>query len=679
MTTNHYFSLKNNPQVKMKLSIFLPVFAAIAFGAAAKVQPVSMLALQKSASASRAEASPYIPVLMLLDSESGSKADLEKLGVIFYHQRGDIFLTSVPRGAVSDVLSVDGIIDISCANTTSLCADLAREFSFVEAVHAGLPELSGVKYTGNGVVTGISDIGFDPHHVAFRGNLRSVADFHPEKNAGTILAPDALDSWTSDNNTKTHATHVGNIMAGSYTEGVYYGAAPESDFVATTSSLNDVGILLGVEHIVQYAENAGKRAVINLSLSTPIGPHDGSALMSQYLDFVAEQTGAIICVSSGNDGWTKGHAFFDFSSDASTAAFLSHNGNNISFDNYIDIWSSDNKPFQIRCDVIDADTNLRVYSSDWYTSDSDEKLEVTPPQFDGSISFQGYLCPMDNRYNVAASLNYTTEERADDGRNARYICAFTVRADPGVRIDALADLNPMVLAEYTGDGNAFAVTSDGTVNDMASARNVIAVGSCASRNQAPVLPDGSYSWAFTVGSVSDWSSYATATPFCRALPDICAPGQQLVSAMSTDYYNQLSNPWINAETIVGDKHYYWFADQGTSMSSPLAAGIIALWLEANPALTVQEIKSIAAKTARTDLVGYPSAQWGPGCINAAAGIQEALNISSSVTDIDADHKSDSVSAIYTLTGIRLPHTDTSRLAPGTYITVTPSGSHKIRL
>ncbi len=663
----------------MRLPLFLLVFAATALGSAAKVQPVSMLALQKAASASRAEATPYLPVLMLLDPESNSRNDLERLGVIFYGHRGDIFLTSVPRGAVSDVLAVEGIIDISCANTTSVCTDLAREFSFVEAVHAGSPELSEMKYTGNGVVTGISDIGFDPRHIAFRRNLRSVGDFHPENNASTILSPDNLGEWTSDNNTKTHATHVANILAGSHTEGLYYGAAPESDFVATTSSLYDVGILLGVEHIVKYAEDAGKRAVINLSLSTSIGPHDGTALMSQYLDLVAEQTGAIICVSSGNNGWTNGHAFFDFSSATSSATFLSHNGNSLSFDNYIEIWSSDDRPFQLRCDVIDTDTNLTVYSSDWFSSDSDGIFEATPPQFDGTVSFQSYLCPMNNRYNVAASLNYSTATRANDGRNARYICAITVKADPGVRIDARADLSPMIFAEYTGTGNAFTVTTDGTVSDMASARNVIAVGSCASRNQAPVLPNGSYSWPFATGSVSEWSSYATATPFCRALPDICAPGQQLISAMSTDYHRQLTNPRINAETIVGDGHYYWFADQGTSMSSPFAAGIIALWLEANPDLTVEEIKSIAAQTARTDLVDFPSAQWGPGCINALAGIQEALRISSSVKDIDADTESDSVSAIYTLSGIRLPHTDTSRLAPGTYITVSPAGSRKVRL
>ena len=40
--------------------------------------------------------------------------------------------------------------------------------------------------------------------------------------------------------------------------------------------------------------------------------------------------------------------------------------------------------------------------------------------------------------------------------------------------------------------------------------------------------------------------------------------------------------------------------KGTSQASPYMAGVAALWLEANPNLTHEEIKEIATKTANND-------------------------------------------------------------------------------
>ena len=62
------------------------------------------------------------------------------------------------------------------------------------------------------------------------------------------------------------------------------------------------------------------------------------------------------------------------------------------------------------------------------------------------------------------------------------------------------------------------------------------------------------------------------------------------------------------------------------MSAPIVTGIIALWLQANPNLTVSQIKTILQNTSITDSYtgigsAIPNNTWGRGKINAYAGIQ----------------------------------------------------------
>jgi hypothetical protein len=62
------------------------------------------------------------------------------------------------------------------------------------------------------------------------------------------------------------------------------------------------------------------------------------------------------------------------------------------------------------------------------------------------------------------------------------------------------------------------------------------------------------------------------------------------------------------------------------MSSPLVAGIIALWLQADPQLTVQEARKIMQTTAQTDYTDITDPHWGSsGCIDAYAGLKYLLN------------------------------------------------------
>ena len=98
------------------------------------------------------------------------------------------------------------------------------------------------------------------------------------------------------------------------------------------------------------------------------------------------------------------------------------------------------------------------------------------------------------------------------------------------------------------------------------------------------------------------------------------------------------------------------------MSCPAAAGIIALWLEANPQLTLADVKDILAHSSDNDTftVSNP-ARWGFGKINAKKGLEYLQ--ASGIVEV-SDGRSMMSDSWYTLDGRRLNGKPTQR---GIYI------------
>lgn len=104
-------------------------------------------------------------------------------------------------------------------------------------------------------------------------------------------------------------------------------------------------------------------------------------------------------------------------------------------------------------------------------------------------------------------------------------------------------------------------------------------------------------------------------------PTITAPGVAIVSAKAN------ATPLGQASTCtnltVAETPWYACMD-GTSMATPHVAGACALLLEANPALTPDQIKSVVVATA-TPMAGYARHQVGAGYLNVLAGLDAVKN------------------------------------------------------
>ena len=143
----------------------------------------------------------------------------------------------------------------------------------------------------------------------------------------------------------------------------------------------------------------------------------------------------------------------------------------------------------------------------------------------------------------------------------------------------------------------------------------------------------------TIGDIYASSSYQAAGcgPTGEPLPTVCAPGVNVVAAASR--YSYFANSHVNT-VMKTDDGCLWGVMTGTSMAAPTVAGIIALWLQADPTLSVAEIKDIIAQTAIKDnfTMGNNSAHFGAnGKIDACAGMRMVLDrISFELGDVNGD-------------------------------------------
>lgn len=591
--------------------------------------------------------------------------ELETLDLTIVNVRGNIALVMASPAVLSSIADLDGVLEVAMGYENTPMLDVARVATGVADIQAG----TGLDraYTGAGVVCGLMDTGLDPNHANFKtsdGTLRVKRLWNITGNNSAVKeynTPEAIAAFTTDDSRGTHGTHVLGLMAGSYKGKLqqyfindsgkqqnsstranrYYGVATDTELAVNCGTLDGNNILVAAENILKYAKETGKPAVMNLSLGHNTGPHDGTTAADRYLSDVGKDI--IVCISAGNEGDVPLSLAKTFASG--NTMLKTCVGSSASVTAAVDIWSEDNTPVTVTFAAVDKTTGNVAYQYKLQKtiSKEDDVVYITGNYYNATgyihdkafndafgergavIISKANVNASNNRYNVTLSV------QTQNGTTPNMVPAIFVEGQPGKKVD--------VYTNYGFVANGLSGYSDGTpamsINDMACGDNVLSVGAYVNREQWPCQGGPLGYRGVSAGQIATFSSYGTVKG--RTLPDIAGPGQAIVSSYSNYYVASNGASGLTATLKEDKRNSYWAEMSGTSMSSPFVAGVMALWLQADPTLTIGEVKEILKATAKQDeFTAAAPHRFGYGKIDALAGIKHILG-TGGVTDVKVDN------------------------------------------
>lgn len=636
---------------------------------------------------------------LVMLQEGHSFAELEAAGYEISSHTRTVGVVNIPLNKVEELAELEAVRQIDFGTPQQMHMNFARQNLGTDAVQQGT--IAGIDhaYTGKGVVTGIYDTGVMANHINFyddEHNQRIQRLYHYYYDAddngwiSSYNSPEAVMSFSTDTIAETHGTHTLGIMAGGYKGNLiygydynsdadytsdygdkfmyfdggpnpFYGNATESDILVGCGELSSGFAIDAFTKISQYAADNGQPCVINYSVGSVLGPHDGSDAFCQALKELSDEYGTIFCISSGNDG--AKNTFLKCEGGKTTKTIVDRASNGYCL-GYVDMWASDERPF--KCEFIyykkamtsSGETVMATCSAVTSASVIANTTAMTSPNSSTGANAIIYLSEVNtanNRYHVQSLFNAVKPKGTS---TIQGIYSVGIRITP-------ADANQTVYVYHTGQYgdlsngyssyntstgartvNAISGFTAGTkeaFNNYSCSDGAIGVGAYNNRDIYVTL-DGSGWYAnsdknrTSICSFSSHGEKVNADGTTTPMPQIVAPGS-MISSYSMPYVNSSYGP-ANGDSIMamtaftrddfgaaptGDDRHIWGWMPGTSMASPACAGTIALWLEADPNLTRDEILEIMAVSASNDdATTTASTAAGYGKLNAVTGLQEVI-------------------------------------------------------
>lgn len=605
----------------------------------------------------------YIPCFIHL-KDAGNLSAVRALGVEVEETFDGLdFVTArVPVKELEALADIDNVTKIKVARRMRLLTDEARKKTNVDDLLTQSPDALALgvnsKYDGSGVILGVIDTGIDFQHIAFKdkdGNSR-IKWGYIYKSSGTEYTESNISSAKTDDNTQDHGTHTATTAGGSsvivngtnvtvtddHANATYGGMAPGADlYLAGINGLNDTGLTNALKKMVSYADAQGKPLVVSNSWGSGWGPRDGTGewadLVGQY--FGDSHPNRVILFAASNDAGHKtgneGGGFFVKKSSASSTNPL---GTIIRTDGeggyyYVGLMACAWATSKLNCKLHVLDASGTIKKTWTVTKDNTSTFSGLSTYYTGSMTV--YIEQNNGKYMLAVYSEYGMENESED---EDYTLAIEVYPESGsANINMWSGDYTYFTDHLTTSGHTWTEgTDDMCVSDEATIPDAISIGAYVSKKNWKASNGSSYtSNAYTLGDIAYFSSYATAenSPTGLAYPWITAPGARL--AAGVNHYHTASiddySYYGSTDLVVNNTNYPYAMMEGTSMATPVAAGIVALWLQAASEsgidLTVNDVKEIMEATAINDTyttTGANASHFGKGKIDALAGIQYIL-------------------------------------------------------
>ncbi len=587
---------------------------------------------------------------------------------------GDVVIASIPLQNIEQVAALPQVKQIDASQSTNLLNDKSASMVLADKLWTTpTPTLPGL--TGKDVVVGVVDAAMDFSHPTFRSadgsqlRIKKVWDLLDFTDGGTqveeyprigrqYIGEEEISAkmCSADSPIRDlagHGAHTAATAAGSGFDGTrtapYSGMAPEADLcmvsVATGKNIQIIPEykkylytsatdILAYKYIFDYAESMGKPCVINFSIGSAEDLWQSNLSNDAISALVGP--GKILCASAGNDAG-NGNYIFKARGVEKKGAFLRGSSQKNAY-----LLSSTEYP----------QVNLTFYPEneekiEW-TYDTGRLREYPDSAYSDTLQFEGrevyvelmaYPSWVDEK-RTATDIIIDTKDKDVLGTALPVALTLTGASN---EIEAFAQNNSFV--KDARDASLCDFDNTHCINRPASCDDVIGVGAVSQ----------------TDGMRCDFSSIGP-NKQGAIKPDVMAPGQNVISAMNSYFYEALPET-DNLQNNVAEKFecngrtYGWYSMNGTSMATPVVTGVVALWLQENPTLTPDQVREVIMNTSTHTITGitYPNYEYGYGLINAEAGVEYIRHHFATDTHLHGVETVavNTANTIYTISGQRL--------------------------
>jgi subtilisin family serine protease len=515
----------------------------------------------------------------------------------------------------------------------------------ISALHKGSSG-SPNGFSGNGVIMGFIDTGIDFTHPDFQdstGKSRVLTIWDQTQDtlvSARIPQPynygqvwDSTDinggSCTHDDDILSHGTNVAGIGAGNgLAVGHYSGVAPKADIIAVASDFTATDWLStvadGVEFIFQQADVLDRPCVINISAGSYLGSHDGSDLAAQRIDAMlkAKNGRALVC-AAGNLGHVPFHLGYQVTADTQFTWFtINPTTNSVFFELWADTSAFNQVDFAIGADQHNPIFNFRGNTNfDRITN----RLNVL---YKDSIMNNGNRISYVETYAERVGDKYLLQVYLPNPDSSQYYFRFMTTGTGNFDLwtHQFFGTSNMISSSLPSSASFPKIihyrkpdTLMTIVSSFACLPSVITVGNYINRDR---YLDVDTVWRIDTNSVvGEIAANSCLGPTRTGVlkPDVAASGNNTVTA------NRLASIPIHIANNQSDRIGLGGMHKrngGTSMASPVVAGIVALYFEKCNKASYLEIKDAITANAYGDTfaTALPNFKWGYGKVDAGTSL-----------------------------------------------------------
>lgn len=570
---------------------------------------------------------------------------------------GDIYIVSIPTDRIDALAGLEAVSRIEAGERCNVTMDTTGIIVDATSVYDGREPLPQ-PYTGSGVVVGLQDIGFDLTHPTFYDtslNNYRIRRFWDQLSADTVGSTMYVGAEYTDEDElltygrsrdyalESHGTHTLGTAAGSGYDTAYRGIAYDSDICLVSNAVTSDTVYiaaddlykytsatdaLGFKYIFDYADETGQPCVISFSEGSRETFDDEECLYHAVLDSLVGP-GRIIVASAGNDGMAEGY-IHKTAGQESAGTFIR------SYVPYLYTKILSAEAFDLTFSVYGSTTtSVTMTSAAMLAADSLYTDSLTSGDFDYRLEVSAAPASYDTT--IVAYRLYVEKTARDTASTA----STDMGADSPVSIEVTGSEADILLLRGTGYFRENSLNPSFTsgdygycVNSPGSAPAVICAGASGWRTAVTNFMGLTIGADF--GSEGQIATFSSTGPTVdgRTKPDVVAPGTNIVSACSSFFIeaNAEDSTQMSYMTAFFDfdgRTYGWYNNNGTSMSTPVVAGVIALWLEADPTLSPDDVMDVIERTSNTydTTLSYPNNTYGYGEIDAYQGLLYILGLS----------------------------------------------------